>query len=221
VFGQGKSRRNSKTIELAMSITTLSNCATVAVVLLVAVSSGGCGSRSSSSKQSEEAKTMVKHPPTAERKPASLVTANDTSHSGTSHDEFDSEFSELSNDADDIQIKVNSLRDDVDELIVHHGDVHSADSDSSEIVTQTQDLLERVEHLKSKAAEANHYGVESKCDALEGSVNTLLLSASQLHDAIETAQLDSHYRHHEGISEMSDGMDDVENDAQEVTSDAD
>jgi chromosome segregation ATPase len=186
------------------------------ISLLIALTCCACGNGTDHAPIPPTAIT----PATPELNRGYQQTKGNASHAVLGDDELDDQFSELSHDADDIQIKVSSLRDEVDELISHHGDVDTAESDSDDIVTHTRELLERVEELKSRAGDTNHDDIETKCDSLETSLNKLLLSASELHDTVETAQQDGNYRHHEGVSEMSDSMDDVETHSQEVTSDA-
>ena len=47
-----------------------------------------------------------------------------------------------------------------------------------------------------------------------------LLHVSELHEHLETAQADTSYRHHEGIEEISDDMDDTGTKADEAEADS-
>lgn len=54
----------------------------------------------------------------------------------------------------------------------------------------------------------------------ESSLDDLHRSMSELHDNIETAQLDGSYRHHAGIGELADNMDDAETKAKNAEDDS-
>lgn len=135
-------------------------------------------------------------------------------------DDLGYEFSRLLIDADQLQTKVQSLRDSIDEIVAHRGDIHEAESTSDEIIAETQALLDRVQSLRSSAEQAENEEIAEKCLVLEASLGNLHTSVSELHDNIELAESDSIFRHHDGVDAMSDGMDDVETNAVEVTSDA-
>ena len=141
------------------------------------------------------------------------------SYSGVSsekHDALESELEEIASDVGDMNRKVQNLRDDLDEIAHHHGDVDSAEMDAETIVRESQDAIDRVETLVSDAEEAGDGDIAAKARTMETSLSELHISMSTLHDNLETAQSDTRYRHQEGIGEMSENMDDVETKAQEA-----
>ncbi len=140
--------------------------------------------------------------------------------SAEKHDELEAELSELSSEIYDLHRKVRSLRDDVDELTQHKGDIDSVESDADSIVRESSELVDRLETVTSEAEDAGDEEIASKSRAMESSVSALHRSMSDLHDNLEMAQADASYRHHTGIGELDEDMDDAEHKASLAEDDA-
>lgn len=133
--------------------------------------------------------------------------------SAEKHDELKAELSEVSAEICDLNRRVSILRDDVDELMHHRGDIDSVESDADLIARESSELVDRLETLTSEAEGAGDEEIASKSRAMESSVTALHRSMSALHDNLEMAQADASYRHHTGIGELDENMDDAEHKA--------
>lgn len=140
--------------------------------------------------------------------------------SAEKHDELEAELSEVSSEIYDLNRKVRSLRGDVDELTQHRGDIDSVESDTDSIVRESSEIIDRLETITSEAEDAGDEQIASRSREMESSVSALHRSMTDLHDNLEMAQADASYRHHTGIGELDENMDDAEHKASLAEDDA-